>query len=753
MDYFWVNASGNTSDAANHWATVSGGAPNAANVPGSGDNVYFDSLSSATAYTVTVNAVLTCNTFRVVAAPLTSGVVTITPTNPIDVYGDFTLTAGAQIFGYVYGGLLRMRATSGTKGITTAGTNMQGTYLLLNGPGGTFQLADNYLTRGGFVLTAGTFDPNGKTVTMQRDSATISGPWSFYNLAINTTNNFGTTVLRNDITVTNLFSTAGFGPARRWIGSDIQGVQRTITAANVSLSDCLFSDIVGAGAANWSGTRIGDIGGNSGITFTPAANKYYVGHTAQVDSPNMWATTSGGAGATNNYPLPQDTLVFDANSFNADGQTATWANQYPPFGNVDLSAVNRPVNLTGNMPNLLGDLKFSPYVTYSYVTPSRNVRRSGVQTITSNGGVLGISIGPRKPLAYVYLYDIPPIGATDATTVRFADAFALDSVSTLYLGTGTIEDQGFSVTVGKFDANNADTRSLNATGVWTLTGVGAVWDLTSTAGLTLVSVPSKVNLTNASVSTKTFVGGGKTYNNVEFAGNGSGPFIISGSNTFNQLKDSNPNAPLQITAGTTQTIADPQINGADASHLMTVQSTSTGTYTLTKSGGGIVNAHDISISRCTAGPASTWYAANSTNGGNNTGIIFGARLNAVVASFSASGIPARLAVTRRINAAVATFAAEGIPARLAVNRRLSADVANFALDGIPARLASNKRINAATSNFALNGIPAQIRLMRWIADERYTARLSKRRNFTASLGKRRNLTATMSRRNLTARHS
>ncbi len=60
-DAYWVGDAGNWSDAAAHWATSSGGAADAANLPGSGTNVHFDGSSFTLAnQTVTVDATAYC---------------------------------------------------------------------------------------------------------------------------------------------------------------------------------------------------------------------------------------------------------------------------------------------------------------------------------------------------------------------------------------------------------------------------------------------------------------------------------------------------------------------------------------------------------------------------------------------------------------------------------------------------------------------------------------------------------------------
>src|SRR4051812_11238035 len=90
--YFWVGGSGNWSDATNHWATISGGAPNVANVPTSADNVTFDGASNATAYTVTVDATANCNNMTW-ALPSVSGVPTLAGAATLQIFGSLTNVA------------------------------------------------------------------------------------------------------------------------------------------------------------------------------------------------------------------------------------------------------------------------------------------------------------------------------------------------------------------------------------------------------------------------------------------------------------------------------------------------------------------------------------------------------------------------------------------------------------------------------------------------------------------------------------
>jgi len=119
-----------------------------------------------------------------------------------------------------------------------------------------------------------------------------------------------------------------------------------------NLGDIDFFDInvTGSGSLPWSGTRLGDGGGNSNITFpAPKTVYYYSGANPtywNATGGYGWGTGSGGSGvsSTNNFPLLQDTAVIDNNSF-PSGTTlgVGW-----PFclGKLDMSSRTLPVTFT-----------------------------------------------------------------------------------------------------------------------------------------------------------------------------------------------------------------------------------------------------------------------------------------------------------------------------------------------------------------------------------------------------------------------
>src|SRR5204863_802581 len=91
------------------------------------------------------------------------------------------------------------------------------------------------------------------------------------------------------------------------------------------LTNVDFEDITAAGAAApFTGSSIGNCGGNTSITESVAATVYWVHDSAATRSitDGLWFTASGGATPAR-FPLPQDTAVFDANSFPTTGKTVS----------------------------------------------------------------------------------------------------------------------------------------------------------------------------------------------------------------------------------------------------------------------------------------------------------------------------------------------------------------------------------------------------------------------------------------------
>jgi hypothetical protein len=138
--------------------------------------------------------------------------------------------------------------------------------------------------------------------------------------------------------------------------------------------------------------------------------------------------------------------------------------------------------------------------------------------------------------------------------------------------------------------------------------------------VTINAGTSTIVLSNTTTTARTFSGNGKTYNNLVIGGStGTSQLTITGSNTFNTISSTKTVAhTILFTAGTTTTVADFTVDGT-AGNVVTLGSTTASQATLTKTGGSTITVDYASISNLNATPSSTWYATNSTNGGNNTG--------------------------------------------------------------------------------------------------------------------------------------
>ena len=156
--------------------------------------------------------------------------------------------------------------------------------------------------------------------------------------------------------------------------------------------------------------------------------------------------------------------------------------------------------------------------------------------------------------------------------------------------------------------------------VITLSGSGL--NASTATNLTVNAGTSTIILSNIS---PTFAGNGQTYNNVELTGStGGGTFNISGNNTFNSFTISRTAAvTVKFTDGTTNTATNWAIAGTPGNVITLTNTASTTQATLIKAGGGSVTVDYANISWINATPSFTWFATNSTDSGNNTGLTFG----------------------------------------------------------------------------------------------------------------------------------
>ena len=407
-------------------------------------------------------------------------------------------------------------------------------------------------------------------------------------------------------TITGTLTLNGNSASNRLlVCSFVDGTQRTLTAATVSCSNADFEDIVGAGAGSWNLSAItglsGDCGNNSGITFTTAATNYWVGGGGTWRTVGEWASTSGGSGGTGRVPLPQDTAIFDANSFSAGSQTVT--QDMSRICTVDWTGVtNTPTWTTSTACRFFGSITLVSGMTLTASSQEYTMGGTGSASLTSAG----------KTWAKNFTVE----GASP--TLTLADAYV--TAGTLTCTKGTLTAVG-NVNFGAVNIGANGTLNMGS-GTWENAAAGITWTATGTIN----ADTSTLYFSYAGTSAKTFNGNGKTYYKVEFAGAASiGAATINGANTYTNALKFQPLAYIKFHVTNTQTFSSAsgvQWSGT-AGNLVTIESATAGNDFPISCASGTVSCDYISLKDSTASGGAAFYAgANSTNVSGNTGWTF-----------------------------------------------------------------------------------------------------------------------------------
>lgn len=469
------------------------------------------------------------------------------------------------------------------------------------------------------AATSPTFSGNNQTVynvsftSTSAGTVTLNGVNSFNNLSFTGITSAGLKIisLSANQTITGTFTcSAGTNATMRtFVQSDTLGTTRTLTCAAVSLMDVDFRDITIAGAAApASGTRIGDCKGNSGITFTGATTRYWNLAGGGNWSATGWAATSGGAPAANNFPLAQDTCVFEATGLNS-GSTITIDQAYN-IGTINMSArtSNTMTLATGSTaPAIYGNWINGTGTTISG-TGTLTFAGRGSQTITNAGKTFTQPITINTPGGSVTLQD----ALTASTTVGIIHS------------SGTLDANGYSVTLTStgvgvgYIATTSNVRTVAfGSGTWTFAGSGTVFSAASSVNLAVTGTGT-ISLTNASA--KTFAGGGISYSGITLDQGGAGTLTITGNNTFKDITNSyKGTGAANITIGTTTQTVSQFTAAGESGRVLTVQGTSASSPgTLVLSTTTKPNVDYLTITGVRAYSLdTTWYAgANSTNNGS-----------------------------------------------------------------------------------------------------------------------------------------
>ena len=220
--------------------------------------------------------------------------------------GGLTLTNGSLVTdGYtVTSGLVNIQS-GGTKALTLGSStvNCSSTWSLST-TGTTFDAGTSTIK-----ITGNTFTGGGETyydVELNSAGVQVNDANAFRNLTRTGTNAVGNVfyIGANQV-VTGIFTATGFDAATKTLDlySTAAGVQRTITAAAIAITNCDIKDIKGAGASTWvvgPGQGNTNVSGNDNLTFTlPVVTTQAVSAIGTITATgNGTITDTGGPGVS-----------------------------------------------------------------------------------------------------------------------------------------------------------------------------------------------------------------------------------------------------------------------------------------------------------------------------------------------------------------------------------------------------------------------------------------------------------------------
>ena len=469
-------------------------------------------LNATTSKTITTNgASMSCNitlngvggSWTLGSALTTSGTLSLTAgTFDTSSSGNYSLSVGTITASSANTAVMNLNASTVSLISSTA--------LNLSGAGLTFNAGTSQINRtsgqGSITITgARTFYNFAYTAApTASSSSTISGSNTFNNLAFTAPTNgniFLFNFADNQRVNGNLTLSGGSAIGRLFFLSDALGTARTLTLANsATLTNCDFRDITAATNAI-TATGGGNCGGNTNITGFPAAKTVYWNLSGlQFWYDTGWATSSGGTPALGNFPLAQDTAIFD----NAGAAGTVDISNSWNIGTLDMSARTSAMTLTNTIVSpagVYGNWSNGTGVTLAGTSTIPFSGRGNTQQITSNG------------VAFTQSINVQNIGGT----VRLMDAFTTGIARTLILTNGTLDLQSYTLTTGRFSSANVTTRAIAfGTGNITIIGTGLIFDISVSTGFTVTGTPV-INVSNNTATAATvLIGSLSEANSISF---------------------------------------------------------------------------------------------------------------------------------------------------------------------------------------------------------------------------------------------
>jgi len=368
-----------------------------------------------------------------------------------------------------------------------------------------------------------TFSAGTSSITASSASATLQGgSQTYHNITfsstsagthtvngVNTFNNFTVTspaatgarnvVFGGNQTVSGTLTlgTANTIIRRVQVSSSVGSSARTITlnGSLATLADVSFRDITAAGsvATPWTGTRLGNGGGNTNITTDAAKTVYWNLAGTQNWSATGWATTNNGAPGANNFPLPQDTATFTeagaAGTITVD--SGWWIGAIQMADGVSNRSTAFTLATSTNTPAVHGSVTLFSSLVLSG-TGALTFAGNGTQTVTSAG-----------------ITFTQPVTINRSGTMTLGSAFVCSNTTGVTFTSGTLNLNDLNFTCVVFSSSNSNTRTLAfGTGQIILTGNAAtIWSAANTTNLSCTGTPTVTSNYAGSTGTRTYTHG------------------------------------------------------------------------------------------------------------------------------------------------------------------------------------------------------------------------------------------------------
>lgn len=596
-DRYWVGGSGTWNNVSTtNWSATSGG-PGGASPPVAGDDVFFNSASNGTSYTVTMAASTTYNYRNIsISGPATGTVSFSGGTTATHNHGGSVTVASTGV-GSLYAALWitnNFTATAAGQTINLNGNSMGS--MIFNGVGGAWTLTSNGQNSANtMTLTAGTLNFGSVTWTMNgfSSSGSLVRALNLGSATLNIGNDFNISSASTNLTVNGGTSTINLtgttSPGFFGASFTYNNVNWTSTSTGgISMSYSGNNTIANLSVAAPSGTTLNtmSVSGNlvitGTLTMTSSApmrrlfvNSSTVGTTytwtvaaaslsnvdfrdiafAGVAAP-VSGTSLGDCGGNSGITFPAPKTVYwvlaGSSQWGASAGLA-WAlssGGSPSSANFPLAQDTVIIDNAVSITSITFDYSWAVgtfsaqartnawTLSFASAAPSVYSNWTSGTGVTTSGTLSVVWIGRTSQII-----DSSGRSWSNGWSIAGLGTYTLASevtmTGTLFHIRGTFNTANYNITCAIYSSTTTNTRTAQlGTSTINLSSVGTVWNLATSTNLTLNAANATINLTNTTTTSRTMELGStvQTYGTINIGGTtGSSTTLIIGATSVNTV--------------------------------------------------------------------------------------------------------------------------------------------------------------------------------------------------------------------------